>query len=94
MTVAAPASGRLELLLSLWIQAFSLLLTSEDFISFITGSASIFKEMVSRFYPAFGHSLLRGYIVWAAVLLVVKLLYYSVYIPDCLKFIIIITSKL
>lgn len=28
-------------------------LTSEDFISFITGSASIFKEMVSIFHPAF-----------------------------------------
>ena len=35
-----------------------------------------------------------AYIVWAAVLLTVKLLYYSAYIPDCLKFIIIITSKL
>lgn len=28
-------------------------LTSEDFISFITGSASIFKEMASIFRPAF-----------------------------------------
>ena len=66
MTVAAPALGRLELLaVSLDFQAFALL-TSEDFISFITSSDSIFKE--DGFYISsclFRHPLLRGLILSA-----------------------------